>query len=266
MARSSRSTNRKPDTRGERVQKVLAATGLASRREIDRLIQAGRVLIDGRPAVPGDRLQGEERVTVDGRRIRLPDADADRGPQQVLLYHKPAGEITSRRDPEGRPTVFGALPRPSHGRWIAIGRLDINTSGLLLLTTDGELAHKLMHPSYEIEREYAVRIRGDIDERRLSMLREGVELEDGRARFELIERMPGPGGQANSWYRARLKEGRNREVRRMFEAVGVTVSRLMRTRYGPVELGRISRGRHRLLDSNECRQLYSAVGAGRTQV
>ncbi|MGD8341030.1 MAG: pseudouridine synthase [Gammaproteobacteria bacterium] len=257
---SSRSTSPKAEAKGERVQKVLAETGLASRREIDRLIKAGRVVVDGRPAVPGDRLLGHEKVLVDGRHVRLrAGPSGDRG--SILLYHKPAGEVTSRRDPEGRPTVFDRLPRPPRGRWIAIGRLDISTSGLLLFTTDGELAHRLMHPSYEVKREYTVRIRGQLSDEQVQSLGRGVELEDGTAQFERIESMRG--SHANSWYRVELSEGRNREVRRMFEAVGATVSRLMRTRYGPISLGRIARGRYRLLGHAELAALRSAVGLQR---
>lgn len=259
---SSRSASRKPETRGERVQKLLASTGFASRREIDRLIQAGRVIVDGRPAVPGDRLQGHEKVLIDGKRVRLPETEEPRG-AAVLLYHKPTGEVTAKRDPERRPTVFDSLPRPPDGRWIVVGRLDINTSGLLLFTTDGDLAHRLMHPSSGVEREYAVRIRGDLDDERLAVLTRGLELEDGPARFEQVR--PAGVGKTNSWYEVTLLEGRNREVRRLFEAVGVTVSRLMRIRYGPVELGRMSRGRHRLLDEDEMASLYRAVGIERNR-
>ena len=254
---SSRSTSPKPDAKGERVQKVLANTGLASRREIDRLIQAGRVVIDGQPARPGDRLFGEERVFVDGKRVRLPVPGSNDG-EAVLIYHKPTGEITSRGDPGGRTTVFDGLPKAPRGRWIAIGRLDINTSGLLLFTTDGELAHRLMHPSFEVEREYAVRIRGRLTDEQLEALGRAIDLEDGVARFEQI--MPMGGGKANSWYQVQLKEGRNREVRRMFEAIGATVSRLIRIRYGPIELGRMSRGSHRFLEKRERAALYGSVG------
>jgi len=254
---SSRSTSRKSDASGERVQKVLANAGVGSRREIDRLIQAGRVVVDGSPAKPGDRLRGGERIRIDGRDIRVGD-DTDRGRPAVLVYHKPAGEITARHDPERRPTVFDALPAAPQGRWIVIGRLDLNTSGLLLFTNDGELAHRLMHPSYEIERVYAVRIRGELSDEAISSLSEGVLLDDGPARFEGIELMRA--NRSNAWYEVRLKEGRKREVRRMFEAAGATVSRLIRISYGPISLGRMKRGACRFLDDAEREALYAAVG------
>lgn len=254
---SSRSTNPRAEPKGERVQKVLANAGIASRREIDRLIKAGRIVIDGRPAIPGDRLLGSERVSLDGKPVRLPVQDSG-AVGDVLVYHKPIGEITARRDPEGRKTVFEALPEPPQGRWITIGRLDLNSSGLLLFTTDGELAHRLMHPSFEIEREYAVRIRGRLSDAELSQLRTGIALEDGVARFEQIDAMGG--GNTNCWYQIRLNEGRNREIRRMFEAIGISVSRLMRIRYGPVALGRLKRSSYRRLNDKERAALYAAVG------
>jgi len=256
---SSRSTDRKPENPGERIQKVLADVGFASRREIDRLIQAGRVVVDGHAAVPGQRLTGAEKVLVDGKRIRLPETSEKAGRfGQVLAYHKPTGEVTTRRDPEQRATIFDSLPRPRKGRWIAVGRLDINTSGLILLTTDGELAHRLMHPRYEIERTYAVRIRGQsLTDGQIAALTSGVELEDGRGCFDRVTGMGS--GRTNTWYEVTLHEGRNREVRRMFDAVGATVSRLMRVRFGPIDLGRMPRGSHRLLDDRECALLYGAV-------
>lgn len=257
---SSRSTSQKDDGRGERVQKVLAGTGLASRREIDRLIQQGRVVVDGRPAQPGDRLIGDERVAVDGRPVQLPARDLPHR-YRGLAYYKPEGEIATRKDPEGRKTVFDALPHTADGRWIAVGRLDINTSGLLLFSIDGELAHRLMHPSAEIEREYAVRIRGDLSEEKLQQLVSGVDLDDGPARFDSIERQGA--GKSNSWLHVVLREGRNREVRRLFAAVGVTVSRLMRIRFGPIDLGRIQRGRFRYLENSELAALYAAAGIER---
>lgn len=215
--------------------------------------------MDGHKAELGQQLEGRELVRLDGRRIDYANAQALN--EQTLAYHKPAGEITSRRDPEGRPSVFAKLPRLGRGRWIAVGRLDLNTSGLLLVTTDGELAHRLMHPRYEIAREYAVRVLGELGDAVLEALRVGIELDDGLARFEMLQRVGGRG--KNIWYRGRLSEGRNREVRRMFEAAGATVSRLMRVRYGPIELGTLRRNEHRVLKAKELRALYAAVDLGR---
>jgi 23S rRNA pseudouridine2605 synthase len=216
----------------ERLQKLLAAAGLGSRREIESWIEAGRVTIGGRIAQLGDRALPGDAITVDGRPVALGSKSAGR----VLIYNKPEGELVTRHDPEGRPSVFSRLPP---GRWIAVGRLDINSAGLLLFTDDGELANRLMHPRYGVEREYAVRVQGTLGPAQLDQLRHGVELEDGRAAFERIEATdPRPGGGANRWYRVMLKEGRKREVRRMFEAVGARVSRLLRVRYGTVELPR----------------------------
>jgi 23S rRNA pseudouridine2605 synthase len=181
-----------------------------------------------------------------------------------LAYHKRIGEVTTHRDPEGRPTVFDTLPRPRGGRWIVIGRLDINTSGLPLFTTDGELAHRLMHPRYEIDREYAVRLRGELDESQIASLLAGIELDDGPAHFEYLR--PGGSGPSNSWYQVGLREGRNREVRRLFESIGVSVSRLMRIRYGPVSLGRMLRGSSRFLEAAEVNQLKAAVAIERKAI
>jgi 23S rRNA pseudouridine2605 synthase len=207
------------------LQKLLAAAGLGSRREIERWIDAGRVTVNDRVAKLGDRALFSDAVALDGKKLALSKPSKAR----VLLYHKPVGELVTRSDPEGRPTVFGRLPP---GRWVAVGRLDFNTSGLLLLTDSGELANRLMHPRYELEREYSVRVQGSPD---LEMLRRGVQLEDGLAAFSSIrEERQGTG--TNRWYRVTLREGRNREVRRLFEAVGARVSRLVRVRYGPVEL------------------------------
>jgi 23S rRNA pseudouridine2605 synthase len=188
------------------------------------------VSVAGRVAKLGDRAGPGETVTVDGKTVALPGASAGR----VLLYHKPAGELVTRSDPQGRPTVFSRLPP---GRWVAVGRLDINSAGLLLFTDSGELANRLMHPRYEIEREYAARVQGRLTPESLGKLRSGVPLEDGLAAFTFIEAQRDSTG-ANQWYRVILKEGRNREVRRMFEAVGARVNRLLRVRYGPVELPR----------------------------
>jgi len=242
---------------GERIQKVLAEAGFGSRREIERWVAEGRITVDGRRAVLGERIVGTERILINGRPIRL---KRWAGAHRHLAYYKPAGEVTTRDDPENRPTVFDRLPRPSHGRWISIGRLDLNTSGLLLLTTDGELAHRLMHPRYAVSREYAVRLLGSPSDEQLRTLSQGVELEDGPAHFESIEVRGGSG--RNTWVHVTLREGRNREVRRMFEAVGLTVSRLIRVRYGPVQLGRMKRGQMRDLTAGEVASLYEAVGLG----
>ena len=218
-----------------RIQKVLADAGLGSRREIEGWITAGRIEINGRVAKLGDRLGPDDPVRLDGKPLRLAPATAAE-PLRVIAYHKPEGEIVTRQDPEGRPTVFDRLPPLLQGRWIAIGRLDINTSGLLLLTTSGALANRLMHPSQEIEREYAVRVLGTAPREALQRLVHGVELDDGPARFEEIVESDTSSRGANRWYHVLLREGRNREVRRLWEAVGVKVSRLMRVRFGNIIL------------------------------
>ena len=226
-----------------RLQKLLAEAGLGSRRVVEEWIRAGRVTVAGRKARLGDRAAPGDDVRLDGKRLSLKAAAT----HELLLYYKPLGEVTSRSDPEGRPTVFERLPPPRHGRWINVGRLDVNTTGLLLLTTDGKLAHRLMHPSGGIEREYLVRVRGRPSAEVLGRLLLGVPLEDGPASFGRIE---GEGGT----YRVVLTEGRNREVRRLWEAVGHEVSRLKRTRYGPIELpedmkpGETRRGSPKLLE------------------
>ncbi len=243
----------------DRIQKVLASAGLASRREVERWIKQGRIVVDGRTATLGDRLSGGEKVLLDGKPVRT--ASGNRGRYYHRIYYKPVGQITSRRDPEGRSTVFSALKPPRSGRWVSVGRLDINTSGLLLLTSDGDLAHRLMHPSFEIEREYAVRLLGELTPVQIRMLKSGVELDDGMARFDRVRREGGSG--SNIWYRVTLHEGRNREIRRIFESLGLAVSRLIRVRYGPIELGDIRRGDSRSLTVAETAALYKAVNLAR---
>jgi 23S rRNA pseudouridine2605 synthase len=240
----------------EKLQKVLARAGAGSRREMERWIEEGRVTVDGRVARLGDRVRSGQRLRIDGRSVPTPTLTPK---LRVLLYHKPEGEVTTRSDPQGRPTVFDSLPAIRHGRWIAIGRLDVNSSGLLLFTTDGELAHRLMHPSAEIEREYAVRVLGPVPAESLQKLTEGVPLEDGPARFERITEAGGSG--ANHWYHVVLREGRNREVRRLWEAVGAKVSRLIRVRYGTVQMPRLLRvGRSAALAGEQLNELYRSVG------
>jgi len=253
----------------ERIQKVLADAGVASRRAIEDMIGEGRIRVNGEPATVGQKITSGDRVTVDGRQVRHSQAPAA---TRVLLYKKRVGELVTRDDPDGRRTVFRKLPPLDTGRWIAVGRLDINTSGLLLLTNDGELARRLTHPSYELEREYAVRVLGDVGAEVLERLRKGVQLEDGPAHFESIE--PGdhndderlsdePGERttsANTWWHVTLKEGRNREVRRLLESQELKVSRLIRVRYGPIVLGRgIKSGGWRELEGDELNQLRTAV-------
>lgn len=241
---------------GEKLHKVLARAGIGSRREMERWIVEGRVTVDGRAAKLGDRVQANDQVRVDGRAL---PAGTFAPKARVLIYHKPEGEITTRHDPQGRSTVFERLPAIRRGRWIAIGRLDLNSSGLLLFTTDGALAHRLMHPSTEIEREYAVRILGPVTAEAIARLQSGVTLEDGAARFESVVDAGGTG--ANHWYHVVIREGRNREVRRMWEAVGATVSRLIRVRYGPIALPRLLRpGRAEYLEREALDALYGAAG------
>ena len=216
----------------EKLQKVLARAGVGSRREMERWIAAGRVTVNEEVAKLGDRVSWRDRVSVDGKPVEtISSNDAQR---RVLIYNKPEGEIVTRSDPEGRPTVFDKLPRLKGERWIAIGRLDINTAGLLLFTTDGELANALMHPSTEIEREYAVRVMGNVTMDNVNAMHQGVLLEDGMARFTDIQEFGGEG--INSWYHVVIMEGRNREVRRLWESQGLRVNRLKRVRFGNVFL------------------------------
>src|SRR5680860_952911 len=241
----------------ERLQKLLAREGLGSRREIESWIAAGQVKVNGHVAQLGDQAGDGDRVRVRGKPVRLSRHVRPR----VIAYHKPQGELTTRKDPEGRPTVFARLPYLHAGRWIAVGRLDASTSGLLLFTTDGALANRLMHPSCGLEREYAARVRGEISAEVLARLQQGVMLDDGLARFETI--LDAGGGGANRWYHVMLREGRNREVRRLWDSQNVTVSRLIRIRYGSLTLGRWLRpGRWRELEADELGTLYGQAGCG----
>ncbi|MDR3352854.1 MAG: pseudouridine synthase [Zoogloeaceae bacterium] len=243
----------------ERLQKVLAQAGIGSRRKVEDWITAGKVEVNGKPATLGQRVAAGDRVKVGGKLVGLRPT-LGRLPR-VLLYHKPEGEIVSRDDPQGRPNVFTALPRLRGERWVAVGRLDINTSGLILFTTSGALANRLMHPGTGLLREYAARVLGELTPETCRQLLSGVQLEDGPAQFASIADAGGQG--ANHWYRIRLAEGRNREVRRMFEAVGHKVSRLIRVRYGPLYLPpRLRRGQALELAAPEVKALLRTLAQG----
>ncbi len=245
------------EAKPERLQKILAQAGVGSRREMEEWIAAGKVSVNGVVAHLGQSVVPTDKVKIGGRLINIRFTGSSR-PPRVLMYHKPEGEIVSRDDPDGRPSVFAALPRMRGGRWINVGRLDFNTSGLLLFTTSGDLANKLMHPSSELVREYAVRVLGEVTLEAQQQLLKGVELEDGMANFSTL--LDGGGEGANHWYRVALFEGRNREVRRMFEAVGCTVSRLIRVRYGPFALPpQLKRGRCRELTETEVKTLLRSL-------
>ena len=245
------------DEASTKLQKALADAGFGSRRELETWIASGRVSVNDQPAHVGQRIGPHDKIRVNGKLVHL--KAASRLPR-VLLYHKPEGEIVSRDDPEHRASVFEKLPRVNGGRWIAIGRLDFNSCGLLLFTTSGDLANRLMHPRYGLERDYAVRVLGELGEEAVTKLTTGIDLGDGPARFIRFAAAGGEG--ANRWYSVTLAEGRNREVRRMFEAVGVTVSRLMRVRYGPVHLpSNLKRGQWRELEDGEVAALLKALPA-----
>lgn len=241
----------------EKLQKVLARAGVGSRREMETVISEGRVSVNGKVATLGDRVDASAAIRVDGHQISVPSVTDVIC--RVLAYHKPEGEVCTRHDPEGRPTVFDRLPRIKDSRWVAVGRLDVNTSGLLLFTTDGELANRLMHPSHEVEREYAVRVFGEVTEGMLQKLRHGVQLEDGPAKFDKIT--SGGGEGLNQWYNVTLCEGRNREVRRLWESLEVQVSRLMRIRYGDIKLDKtLPRGGWAELELPQVNYLRKMVG------
>ncbi|MBC8943756.1 MULTISPECIES: 23S rRNA pseudouridine(2605) synthase RluB [Xenorhabdus] len=243
----------------EKLQKILARAGHGSRREIEGYIQQGRISVDGKIATLGDRIEVKPstKIRFDGRILNI--KEPQKTVCRVLAYYKPEGELCTRHDPEGRPTVFDRLPKMQDARWIAVGRLDINTCGLLLFTTDGELANRLMHPSREVEREYAVRVFGEVDDAKLRQLKQGVQLEDGPASFKTISFKGGEG--INQWYNVTLTEGRNREVRRLWEAVGVQVSRLIRVRYGDINLPKgLPRGGWAELGLEQTNYLRELVG------
>lgn len=241
----------------EKIQKVLAQGGYGSRREIESWIDEGRISVNAQPAHIGQRVDEEDVIRIDRRVVNWNKRRPDQS--RVLAYHKPEGQVCTRRDTEGRPTVYQSLPRAPKGRWVSIGRLDINTAGLLLFTNDGELANRLMHPSSEVEREYAVRVLGDVGDDILERLRKGVELEDGPARFDDIVDAGGSG--ANHWYHVVIREGRQREVRRLWESQGVRVSRLIRVRFGPIALSRgLAKGKARQLDEAEVKLLIAGAG------
>lgn len=248
---------------GEKLQKLLARLGLGSRRGLEEIIKSGRISINGKVANLGDRALLTDEIRIDGRQVRLKAEREKR--RRVIAYYKPEGEICSASDPQGRPTVFDRLPKLTNDRWVMVGRLDINSSGLLLFTNDGELAHRLMHPSSGIIREYAVRVLGEVTPQIASQLTAGVELEDGVAKFDDIKEGGGIG--VNKWYHVTIKEGRKREVRRMFESQTLKVSRLIRTRYDTVILPKELRtGRFIELDTSDIGKLVDSVGLRKRQV
>lgn len=240
----------------ERLQKVLANLGLGSRRAMEDWIREGRVSVNGKVAILGTTVDGSEKILIDGKPVKIDDSPLVR---RIIAYHKPIGEVTTRHDPEGRKTIFDSLPPIKSGRWISIGRLDINTQGLLLLTNDGEFANKMMHPSSEVEREYAVRVLGTLTEEMVTAMKTGVEFEDGISKFDEILYSGGEG--ANIWYHVILKGGKNREVRRLWESQGLTVSRLMRVRYGSYTMPKILRQGHSIdLDIDATKAILEDAG------
>jgi len=261
IAAKTDSTESVIEDKGQKLQKVLANLGLGSRRKMERWIEEGRVTVDGSVATLGDRVHAGQALRLDGKLLEVDAAEQVR----VLLYHKPVREVCSRDDPEGRKTVFERLPKLKSGRWISVGRLDFNTSGVLLFTTDGALANALMHPSNAIEREYLVRIMGRVDEPMLERLKDGVELDDGPARFSDIQE--GGGDGINRFFYVVLMEGRNREVRRLWESQGTTVSRLKRVRYGEVFLpSKLKKGQWLELPQRDVDVIYQMAGLSTKEV
>ena len=239
----------------DRIQKVLANEGIGSRRQIDSLLQEGRIKVNGKVAKPGDQIAGGEKIFIDDKAVRLSRFILK---PKLLMYHKPVGIVSTRSDPEGRPTIYNQLPQIKQGRWIGIGRLDINTSGLLLFTTHGELANRLMHPSFELEREYAVRVRGEVTPEKIEALTKGIELEDGTAKFDSV--IDGGGEGTNHWYHVVLREGKNREVRRLWNAVDVEVSRLVRVRYHTFTLPKwLKPGKTRFFEDDVVQRLFGSL-------
>lgn len=239
----------------ERIQKFLAHQGIASRRQVDQMLQDGRITVNGLTAKPGDQINGQEKISLDGKIIRINQNDLK---PKLMMYHKPVGEVCSRADPEGRKSVFSSLPGLGRGRWVSIGRLDINTSGLILFTNQGELANRLMHPSFEVEREYAVRVHGKVSQDMIQQLLKGVVLDDGLAKFDQIIDSGGEG--TNHWYHVIIREGRNREVRRLWESVGVEVSRLQRVRYDQFNLPKwLKPGKYRFFEDDVVAKLYQRL-------
>ncbi len=263
LERGRRAAKQALDAQSEKLHKVLADAGVGSRRDMEELIIAGRVSVNGQPAHVGQRVMPNDQVRINGKPLQRRQTGGR--PPRVLLYHKPAGEIVSQDDPEQRPTVFDRLPKISGARWVAVGRLDFNTEGLLLLTTSGDLANRLMHPRYEVEREYAARVGGELSEEQKQRLLEGVTLDDGEAKFAKVDDAGGQG--ANHWYRVAIAEGRNREVRRIFDAVGLQTNRLIRIRYGAIQLPRsLPRGRYSELAPEWVQAWLHDLGIGSDEV